>query len=343
MRQNEENSFGLASKSYLSRRAFVAGAASAGLICRAWAADDSIDPALVEAARREGTGMLYTNFDPTAVNEMMALLRQRYNVNVDVTRLTSGALAQRFASEAQSGNNIADAFLTTDKLFIEIGRKKGWFGDLAGVKGLDRFPVSARSEYALVIGYVPYSLAWNATIVNEELDNWQTLSDPKWNDRLLLADLRGASTATTAWYLLLNKLYGDDFMRDIGKQATFVVGAIPGLQQVAAGAKALFAPAVHQVFVSLKEKNAPISESFPQPTVSTDNVAAIPAKAPHPNMARLIVSFTATIGCQAILNKNGFSPLPNVPTTRPMPRVEAFDFDALEKDKARLTGLLGLS
>jgi iron(III) transport system substrate-binding protein len=327
---------------YISRRQFVAGAAGVLFAGMARAAE-TIDQKLIDAARRDGSGALYTNFDPTAVNEMMALFKQRFGIDVEVTRMTSGPLAQRFAAEVESGNNIADAFLTTDKLFIETGRKKRWFGTLEGVQGLERFPAAARTDYSVIIGYVPYSLAWNTNEVKTTLDDWQALSDPKWKGRLLLVDPRRVSPATTAWYLMLGRRYGDDFLRTIGRQASFTVGVTPGLQQIAAGASALYAPAVHQVVVPLQEKRAPLGESFPQPTVSTDNVAAIPAKAPHPNLARLIVSFMTTTDCQAILNRDGFSPLPNVPSTRPLPQLEPFDFDAVQSDMPRLINLLGLS
>jgi iron(III) transport system substrate-binding protein len=211
------------------------------------------------------------------------------------------------------------------------------------VRGLEKFPADAKTDHSLIIGYVPYSLAWNTNEVREGLNDWRTLADPKWKDRLLLVDPRRVSPASTAWFLLLARNYGDDFIRAIGKQATFAVGVTPGLQQVAAGAKALYGPAVHQVIVPLQQKGAPIGEAFPQPTVSTDNVAAISAKAPHPNIARLILSFTTTAECQAILNRDGFSPLANIPGTRPLPKLEPFDFSAVEKEMPRLLALLELS
>jgi iron(III) transport system substrate-binding protein len=327
----------------IDRRAFLTATAGLALTPPAFATEETIDSKLIEAAQKERSGALYTNFDPVSINEMMALFKQRFGIDVEVTRMTSGPIAQRFAAEIESGNFIADVFLTTDTLFVETSWKKGWFAPLDDVQGLNKLPVGAKTNHSLIVGYVPYSLAWDTNQVTESLGDWRTLADPKWKDRLLLVDPRRVSPATTAWFLLLANTYGDDFVRAIGKQATFAVGVTPGLQQVAAGAKALYAPAVHQVVVSLLQKGAPIGEAFPQPTVSTDNIVAISAKAPHPSIARLIVSFMTNAESQAVLNRDGFSPLTDVPGTRPLPKLAPFDSNAVQKEMPRLVALLGLS
>jgi iron(III) transport system substrate-binding protein len=146
-----------------------------------------------------------------------------------------------------------------------------------------------------------------------------------------------------AWYVVVRKAYGDDFMRKIGANARFSPSVVPGLQQVAAGSAAIYVPSAHQVHVELAAKGAPIEEAFLEPTVTSDNQLAIVAKAPHPNAARLLFNFILTPEGQAINNKDGFSPLPNVPGTRPAPKTETMESDEVLRQTPQIISLFGLS
>ncbi|MGZ5864904.1 MAG: ABC transporter substrate-binding protein [Xanthobacteraceae bacterium] len=178
--------------------------------------------------------------------------------------------------------------------------------------------------------------------MTEAPKSWQALADSHWQKRIMLIDPRlGASP--TAWYMLMRKTFGDDFIRTIGRAATVSPSAVPGMQQVAAGAQAIYAPAVHQITIGLKAKGAPIEEAFLEPTVSSDNVLSLLAKPPHPGVAKLFAAFCVSVDGQSLLNRDGFSMRPGVPGTRQLPQITEIDPATTKAELAAILSLLGLS
>ncbi len=144
------------------------------------------------------------------------------------------------------------------------------------------------------------------------------------------------------WHVLMRDTYGESFIRALGQNGQMAPSVVPGLQQIAAGAKAIYAPGIHQVVVGLLSKKAPIGESFPQPTISSDTCMCVMAKAPRPAVARLLASFILSVEGQAILNKDGFSPIEGVPGTLPLPKLTTPDFRTIKEKIPGLVSLLGV-
>jgi len=320
------------------RRTFVAGAAALTALGtgRRAAAQD-----LVAAAKREGTGTIYTVADPALVQGLLDAFEKTYAIKIQMQRLSSGPLAQRFAAESQAGTHVADVILTTDPVFSQTARDRGWLAKVEGLPQLKDWPAYAFDGTTAIAAHVPYSIAWNTTIVTTPLTGWRDLVDPRWAGRVMLPDPRVAVNAMT-WYSLMRKTYGDEYMRALGKAATYVPSAVPGLQQLAAGAQAIYAPAVHQIIIGLTARGAPIAEAFVEPTLSTDNLVSVSANAPRPAVARLLFDFMLSVQGQALLNADGFSPRPDVPGTRPMPTLSEADPQATRAETPALMALLGL-
>jgi iron(III) transport system substrate-binding protein len=328
----------------LSRREFVygplaaAGASSLGTgFSRAQEGDE-----LVAAAKREGRGTVYSVVDPTLMQAVVKRFRDKYGIEIELVRLTSSSLGQRLSVEVESGNVAADVVIDTDKLLVQAMTAKGYYAPVEQILGSGAFPASAKTATSIIAGRVPYSMIWNTSEVADAPKSWQALADTKWQKRIMLIDPRlGASP--TSWYMLMRKTYGDDFIRTIGRAATISPSAVPGMQQVAAGAQAIYAPAVHQITIGLKAKGAPIEEAFLEPTVSSDNVLSLLAKPPHPNIAKLFAAFCVSVDGQSLLNRDGFSMLPDVPGARPLPQIAEIDPAATKTELPVILSLLGLS
>jgi iron(III) transport system substrate-binding protein len=329
----------------LARRTVLKGfgaMATAAIIGHRPAWSQSLD-ALVAAAKKEGGGTFYTAEDPTIAKNVVAAFKDKYGIDIDVLRLPSNTLAQRFTAEVENNKMVADLILSTEKPFMQRGTADGWFAKLDDLPALKAWPASALNGPVATVGHVPYSVTWNKNLVPEGIKRWQDLADPKWKGQLLMTDPRVMRVPLNTWYFVIRKAYGDDFMRKIGANAHFSPSVVPGLQQVAAGSAAIYVPSVHQVHVELAAKGAPIEEAFLEPTVTSDNLLAIVAKAPHPNIAQLLFNFFLTPEGQAINNKDGFSPLPNVPGTRPAPKTETVDADEVLRQVPQIVSLFGLS
>lgn len=321
------------------RRTVIAGLAATGLASR-------IGPAaaqdLVAAAKREGKGTIYTVADPALIQGLLDAFDKAYGIKVQMQRLSSGPLAQRFAAEHQAGTHVADVMITTDPVFTQTAKDRGWLASVEGLPNLRDWPAYAWDGTTAIAAHVPYSIAWNTTVVTRPLTGWRDLVDPQWAGRILLPDPRVAVNAMT-WYSLMRKTYGDEFLRTIGKAATYVPSAVPGAQQLAAGAAAIYAPAVHQILVGLVAKGAPIGQAFIEPTLSTDNLVSVNARAPNPAVARLLLDFALSVPGQAILNADGFSPRTGVPGTRPLPTLSEADPQATRAETPQMLALLGLA
>jgi iron(III) transport system substrate-binding protein len=334
---------GTTSREGVARRtALLGSAALAAAALRPSGAVAADTDALVAAARQEGRVMLYSVVDPTLTQKLIAAFQQRYGITVDQQRMLGNPIAQRVAAEAQSGTAVGDMVVTTDPVFLVDAAAQGWVADLSTVPGFDAFPSASRTRFSAVVGHVPYSLVWNTAKVTTPPKVWKDLADPQWRGKLLMIDPRNGGLSPLSWYVLMRQTYGDDFIAALGKAARFVPSVVPGLQQIAAGAMAVYAPGIHQVFIGLAAKGAPIAEAFPDPTISSDNILGILAKAPHPNAARLLASFYLSRDGQALLNADGFSPLPDVPGTRKLPRLATVAPDVARGQLHEITSLLGL-
>jgi iron(III) transport system substrate-binding protein len=326
----------------MTRRRMLVGAGLAGMAALGMSAlGAEIDEALVAAAKKEGRGTLYSVVEPTVTRKTIAAFTAKYGIEIEVDRLIAGPLLQRLSAEEESGNMVADVIISTDKSMVQMAIGRNWFAPVADIPNRVAIPARYQDRFWINIGHIPYSLVWNTNEFKEAPTGWRSLLDPKYKGRLLLIEPRiGAGPAQ--WYMLMQQTYGDEFLRRLGLSAQFVASVVPGLQQVAAGAKGIYAPAVHLVTDSLLAKGAPIAEIFPEPTVATENYMSIIAKAPHPNVARLLAGYFLSAEGQGLLNPNGWPTRPNVPGSRPLPKlVEIDSIAALGKAKeyAKLLGL----
>ncbi len=330
-------------KTHIGRMVSTLSALAASLVMSATltGAAQGQDQALVDAAQGEGKLSIYANIDPGILQGLADAFQEKYNITVDVQRQSSSALAQRFMAERESGINIADIYYSTDQAFHVDGVKAGIFAALDDVPGISTWPAEAVFDGYVILGYNPYSLVWNTDLVAEGLDSWEDLADPQWAGQVMLTDPRSGVTSNQ-FYKMLRDAYGDDFLRRLGKNATYSKSAVPGMQQVAAGAQAMYAPGIHQVAVGLIAKGAPLQEAFPEPTISSNNLMSLVADAPNPNAAKLFMSFLTTVEGQQLNNPDGFPPIEGVPGARNMPKVVVIDPAIAQAESDEMAKLMGL-
>jgi hypothetical protein len=73
------------------------------------------DAGLIAAARKEGKGSLYAVTDPTIIQALVARFKEKYGIEIEVTRLISGALGQRLTAEHDSGSPVAGFSYSIDQ------------------------------------------------------------------------------------------------------------------------------------------------------------------------------------------------------------------------------------
>ena len=133
--------------------------------------------------------------------------------------------------------------------------------------------------------------------------------------KVLVGDPRVLASARL-WYVAIIQKYGENFLRELGKHAAYSPSVVPGLQQVASGAMAIYAPTILLSASDIMDRGAPIKVAIVDPIVASQSLAAIPAKAPHPAAARLLLNYWMTPEGQEVYSKGSYSLLPGVPGTR---------------------------
>jgi iron(III) transport system substrate-binding protein len=330
----------------LGRRGLIAGSLALGAagaaLLPARLATAAEEAALAAGARGESGGMLYSVIEPTVNQAFLAAFKAKYGLDVQFQRLGSGPLGQRFAAENTAGAPTADLVMIGDAGFLADAAQKNWIRAPGSLPALDPLARTLWDGTVATVAYNPESLAWNTSLVTTAPKGWEALIDPAFAGRVLVFDPRN-SILGVMWYSLIRKAHGDDFLRRLARQATLAPSVVPAMQQVAAGAAAMYAPAIHVVVASLKERGAPVEEAFFEPASPAPIYAAIAARTTRPNTARLLLNYAMTIEGQAILNRDGFSPLTGVPGTRPLPNMTAVSTAEATRERPEILGLLGIS
>ena len=303
------------------------------------------EQALIAAAKKEGTVTLYSGFDPAVNDQLMAAMKDRYGIEMEVLRLAAGQLWTRFNAEADANQVVADVMITGDELATQTAASKGQLAQLDDLPAVSQWPKDFwKSTYGLVI-ILPAVISWNTNLVPGGVKGWPDVVDPKWKGQILLADPR-SNNPVLSEYLFLKDTFGEDFLKKIAAQEPRLVeSTVPGTQQLSAGSVALFFPNAHVSVAPVKAKGAPIDDVAPNPTTGFGVPAAVTTNAPHPNAGRLLVNFCLTPDGQKVLSAaGGATPMPNVPGTTQVPAGYTLNnLTGAQAARGQLLSLLGIS
>jgi iron(III) transport system substrate-binding protein len=322
-----------------TRRSFILATLGATLAPAAARAAD--EATLLAAARKDGKVVVYSNADPGATDRVLRAFTAKYQVPAELQRLTGAALAQRFMAEYETGNNIADLFISSDPVFPRDAIKKGILVRQDDLPAYDAWPKDGFLDGLVPLNINPYVLAWNSSIIPDGLTSFEALNDPRWRGKVMVGDPRVLASARL-WYLAIIQKYGEGFLRELGKHATYSPSVVPGMQQLAAGSVAIYAPTILLSANDIMDKGAPVKVALADPVVISQSLGAIPAKAPHRDAARLLLNYWMTHEGQAIYSRNSYTLLKGVPGTRMIGDHVDIDPDAGERELNHINALLGL-
>lgn len=214
------------------------------------------------------------------------------DIDVSITRLSSGDLRSRFASETSIGAQSADAIIVTDKLMFT--QDPDWFAELtpAQVPKLDDAQERFRSDRSVGLTTSP----WVATMNTDKLPagpvTWKALADSDLLSKTTLADPELATESVLSFYQLLKEEYGDGYLKTLGKfNKDWFASSVPAVQKVAAGQVGLAAPGAKGHSQALLAAGAPLEVVVPEPVLAYTNQIGIASNAEHPNAARLFTDF----------------------------------------------------
>ena len=291
----------------LSRRDLIKGSAALGLTvfaapARAAAPEPvAITPGLIEAARKEGQGRLYSSMDLPVGEKLGKAFEAKYpGIAVQIERSGSERLFQRVEQEFGQHIRAVDVINSSDASHFITWKKNRLAGAVRARKTSpnifspefrDPDGMSATTRIWLS------SIAYNTNLVkpDDAPKSFADLLDPKWAGKMVKGHPAYSGTIMTATFQMVREL-GWEYLEKLSKQRVMQVqSSTDPPKKLALGERAVMADGNEYGVVLLKEAGQPVEPVYPTegtPTIS--GPTGIFASAPHPNAARLFQAWLHT-------------------------------------------------
>jgi iron(III) transport system substrate-binding protein len=300
----------------LNRRSFLTSAAALPLAyampARAAAPPaQSITPALIYAAKKEGAVVWYTSADLQLAELVGKTFERAYpGISIRVERAGGERIFARVAQEYASGIHTPDSVSTGDAAQFSAWKRQGLLApyvpeDVAryipeGHRDPDGFFATARSSLCVI--------AYNTELVKRDAapKSFADLLDPKWKGKIVKAHPSYSGTIITSTYQMVREL-GWPYLEKLSKQNVMQVqSATDTPKKVILGERPVMADGNEYNVLIAKESGKPIEIVYAaEGTPSIVQPSAIFAAAPHPNAARLFQSFLFTPQVQQLFVDEG--------------------------------------
>ena len=253
----------------------------------------AITPQLIEAAKKEGTVVLYSSMDLPVGEKLAKAFEAHYpGIAVQVERSGSERLFQRVAQEFSSNIRAADVINSSDASHFISWKKNGWLAPFVSEDIARYFPAEFRDPDGLFATSRIWlsSIAYNTNLVKPEdaPKSFADLLGPRWAGKMVKGHPAYSGTIMTATFETVREL-GWDYLDKLSKQRVMQVqSSTDPPKKLSLGERAVMADGNEYGIVLLKEAGQPVEPVYPAegtPTIS--GPTGIFASAPHPNAARL--------------------------------------------------------
>jgi iron(III) transport system substrate-binding protein len=254
---------------------------------------EAITPELIEAAKKEGTVVLYSSMDLPVGEKLGKAFEAAYpGVKVQIERSGSERLFQRIGQEFSSNIHACDVINSSDASHFIPWKKNGWMMPFVPEDVAKYFPEAYRDGdgmFAVSRVYLS-SIAYNTNLVKAEdaPKSYADLLDPKWSGKMVKGHPAYSGTIMTATFQQVREL-GWDYFEKLSKQHVMQVqSSTDPPKKLSLGERAVMADGNEYGVVLLKEAGQPVEPIYPSegtPTIS--GPTGIFASAPHPNAAKL--------------------------------------------------------
>ena len=176
--------------------------------------------ALVAAAKDEGKVTFYTAQGLDQANQVKAAFEQAYpEITVDIVHDISSNLIPKIEAERQTGNGIADVYVSADTAWWATTAQDGHIIPMTGPAfnnpAYDRAELVHDDTYfevsAVVFGY-----GWNTDKVPDGLKAMEDVLDPKYQGKVGVVE--PSLEALVDFYKYLEETYGKDFVTKLAAQ-----------------------------------------------------------------------------------------------------------------------------
>ena len=255
----------------------------------AWAGDSVADK-----AKAEGKASFYANI--TAIEPIIEAFDEDTGVKCEYTRISTSKFMATVLTEFKAGKLMADV-LQAPLPVMEMLKEKGVLAPYRSAEA-DKYPDWASKDGVIQQFGIEYvGLIYNKELVKPEdaPKRYQDLADPKWKDRIVMAN--PASHATTiSWLIGLKENVFEseaewmDFVKGLAaNKPMFVKSFGPTPAPIESGEKAI---GISMPKYIITKAPAPLDWArLEQPLMGTPRGIAIAANAKHPNAAKLFMDY----------------------------------------------------
>lgn len=266
----------------------------------------------ISLAKREGRVIIYMEGAGGSVfkDPAMNIMRQKYELTVEILALVSAELNARVLIERKAGLDYSDIIITGGGSMANTLIPAGLFGPLEATFILPE----VKEEKNWREGQLPWfdkeknilrsvllvreGATINTSIVKrEELKSYQDLLQPRWKGQIIMYDPtipgKGLSTFQT-----IEKLMGVDYLRQLARQEILLSRNHRQLAEWLAHGKYTIGLAVHEAFTQeMQALGTPLDFiEFKEGAGlgSGGTMLGIMDKPPHPNAARVFINWFLT-------------------------------------------------
>ncbi len=289
-----------------------AGLALALLPARAAApAPQAVTPALIAAAQAEGKVVFYTAIDIVVAAKIAKSFEAAYpGVTVQVERNGGERIAQRIAQERASNIFAVDVLDSSDTAQFITWKRLGWLTPFVAAEVAAKWPAEQRDAdgYFANERFTLMPIAYNFRLVKPEEAprSFADLLDPKWTGKIVKAHPGYSGGIVTSTFQTSHAL-GWEYFEKLGRQRVMQVqSATEPPKKLAMGERAVEADGHEYVLIHMKESGDPVAIVYPsEGTPLITGSVALADKAPHPNAARLFISYLFSRETQQFMSDVG--------------------------------------
>jgi iron(III) transport system substrate-binding protein len=271
---------------------------------------------LYEAAKKDGevtwsTSQSNTEYAEDVAKHFMGLYP---GVRVNVVRTTGQVQYQRLTQEIKSSTVSSDVYSTYEEThLVALKNDKQILSftpeNAAGLT--DTLKEIAEDGFWYPTAVSPVAIGINTNLVKpaDEPKTWMDLTDPKWKGQVAIGH-PGFSGSAGVWVMALEKLYGWQYFEKLAKNEPQIGRSIvDSVNLILSGERKVAMVPISNV-LEHEAKGNPVKVIYPSDgTLVLGGSTFIPAKAPHPNAAKLLVEYFMSKDYSEYAAKEGRIPL----------------------------------
>lgn len=303
-----------------------------------------VTPQLLEAAKREGKVVFYTAMDIKVAEGFAKGFEAKYpGITVQVERSGAERNFQRVGQEYASNIHVVDAIDSSDAAHLLYWKQQGWLAAYVP-EDVARWPAGARDPDGFYAGNraTLSVLGYNTKLVKPDgaPKSYADLLDPKWSGKIVKAHPGYSGNVMTATFELSQAL-GWEYFQKLGQQHIMQVqSSTEPPKKLALGERPVMFDGNEYNALILIAQGAPIAIVYPKEgTPLVGGSGGVMKDAPHPNAARLLISYLFSREGQQLLVDAGhlrsFHPDVKEPADRvPLSRIKVLTADPVAQEKA---------